>query len=94
MTKDEDWRSLNEESSNLFLAELQRELPSDHELFGESITVLERRFSQDDVLVSVAGREDVAVVHLTWSQKRELAGYPTIHWYPSTDAAHEARSDW
>ncbi|MBK7556317.1 MAG: hypothetical protein IPI55_17475 [Flavobacteriales bacterium] len=70
------------------LAVLQREIPKGHVLAGASLTVIGRRQDCDDVLFALSdGR--VAIVHLTWSGKRER--FPDLprtkifdHWIASS----------
>ncbi len=52
-------------------AELQREIPSTHVLFGIKATAVAHRIDQDDVLFELEGHMPLAVVHLTWSYLRE-----------------------
>jgi hypothetical protein len=55
--------------------ELLKELVPGHELSGQKVEVLAKRVDNDDVLFGLAdGR--VAVVHLTWSGKKEDVPYP------------------
>ncbi|MEX1132441.1 MAG: hypothetical protein WEC15_04380 [Flavobacteriales bacterium] len=81
------------------LAELKRELPDGHVLTGAHLTVIGRRQDCDDVLF---GLEDgrVAIVHLTYSGKRERTpDYPRTRIFASLDRFVEeemkpAHSDW
>lgn len=60
----------NAEEKRSLLAEFQREIPVGHVLSGASLTLIGRRQDCDDVLFALDdGR--VAIVHLTWSGKRE-----------------------
>lgn len=64
-----------------FVAELQREVSSDHPLSGQPVAAVACRYDCDDVLFRFGGSpERFAVVHLTWSGKREA----TRQW-PSTE---------
>jgi hypothetical protein len=81
------------------LAEFQRELPRGHVLTGASLTVIARRQDRDDVLFALSdGR--VAIVHLTYSRKRErLPDYPRTWLYETIDrfveeAMKPAHRDW
>jgi hypothetical protein len=81
------------------LAELQRELPKGHVLTGANLTVFARRQDRDDVLFVLSdGR--VAIVHLTYSRKRErLPDFPRTRLYETLDrfvekAMKPAHRDW
>ncbi len=65
------WHAVqSDDSATRLVAELQRELPIGHVLSGLQLTAIGRRQDCDDVLfASDDGR--VAIVHLTWSGKRE-----------------------
>lgn len=66
--------------------QLRREMAPGHVLESEtSLTTIARRQDNDDALFQLAdGR--VAVVHLTWSQKRERdAAWPLTRIYPSLE---------
>ena len=65
------WHSVDDPAvRHSLLAEFQREIPKGHVLTGASLTVIGRRQDCDDVLFALSdGR--VAIVHLTWSGKRE-----------------------
>ncbi len=72
------WHPVDDaEVQDRLLAEFQRELPVGHVLAGTRPTPIGRRQDCDDVLFALAdGR--VAIVHLTWSGKRELV--PSCPW--------------
>jgi hypothetical protein len=61
-------------------AELQRELPPDHLLFGRAVEAVAYRQDQDDVLFHHQNEADrFTVIHLTWSRKKEIdADHPSI----------------
>lgn len=65
------WHSIDRtEIRESLLKELHRELPSSHALSNEQLIPIGRRQDCDDILVALEdGR--VAIVHLTWSGKRE-----------------------
>jgi hypothetical protein len=71
--------------AEIFAAELRIEVSSRHPLFGFSVRALAWRCDQDDVLFEVVGRaEKLAVVHLTWSQRREAdPRYPSTRLFSS-----------
>ena len=76
----EPWGELPDDGSRL-VAELHRELRTDHILYGVEAKAIAMRCDCDDVLFRIEGRPDqLAVVHLTWSGTVD----PNKGW-PSTD---------
>ena len=61
-------------------AELQRELPPGHLLYGRAVEILAFREDQDDVLCHHLNEPDrFTVIHLTWLRKREInAQHPSV----------------
>src|SRR5688572_1669843 len=61
-------------------AELQRELPPGHLLFGRAVEPVAYRQDQDDVLFRHHDEPDrFTVIHLSWIRKREInAEYPSV----------------
>ena len=61
-------------------AELQRELPPGHLLYGRAVEAVAYRQDQDDVLFRHQDELDrFAIIHLTWIRKREInAGHPSV----------------
>jgi hypothetical protein len=61
-------------------AELQRELPPGHLLFGHAVETFAYRRDQDDVLFRHQDEPDrFTVIHLTWIRKREInAEHPSV----------------
>jgi hypothetical protein len=54
-------------------AELQRELPRGHLLYGRAVETVAYRQDQDDVLFRHQDEPDrFTVIHLTWIRKREI----------------------
>ena len=71
--------------------ELERELPPGHVLGGTSIRAVAARFDRDDVLFALPGGE-YAVVHLTWSRRRESdARWPSTEVFSSIQDWRERR---
>jgi hypothetical protein len=66
----EPWNAIEEQRRQALEQELERELPSDHALAGKSVRAVAVRMDQDDVLFEVLGG-GYAVVHLTWTGRRE-----------------------
>jgi hypothetical protein len=77
----EPWHAIDDATqASAFVAELQREVSSDHPLSGQSVAAVACRSDCDDVLFQFGSSpERFAVVHLTWSGRREA----TPQW-PST----------
>ena len=70
-------------------AELTREVGPAHALFGREAVAVGRRLDQDDVLFWLpAGPAVLAVVHLTWSGRRERSP----HWPATT--FYVSVADW
>src|SRR6266446_991775 len=61
-------------------AELQREIPPGHLLYGRAVEAVAYRQDQDDVLFRHQDESDrFTVVHLTWIRKREInAEHPSV----------------
>ncbi len=55
--------------------ELKLELDQGHPLYGKELTAMAKRQGNDDVLFSY-DKEKLALVHLTWSGKKEQGKYP------------------
>jgi hypothetical protein len=66
------------------VAELQRELSSHHPLYQQAVVVVGRRIDSDDVVFYLPQMASpVAVVHLTWSGRREAGSWPSTRLYAS-----------
>jgi hypothetical protein len=61
-------------------AELQRELPPGHLLYGRQVEVFAYRHGSDDVLFRHRDQpERFTAIHLTWIRKQEInAQHPTV----------------
>jgi hypothetical protein len=65
------WERLKDAGEAL-VAELQKELPAHHVLYGVPVIAVARRIDCDDVLFAADDTsKTLAVVHLTWAGKRE-----------------------
>jgi hypothetical protein len=84
------WVGLEEERAASFEEELRRELAPGHPLYERGCIAIGKREATDDVLFAV-GAEDVAVVHLTWTQKPEPPPWPSTTLYTSLDEFLAAR---
>ena len=56
--------------------ETRKEISFFHPLAGRTLITLARRGDCDDVLFQLDDGPEMAVVHLTWSSRRERSGYP------------------
>ena len=74
------WHCPDDAVASSLHAELQRELPPGHLLFGRAVEPVAYRQDQDDVLFRHKGEPDrFTVVHLTWIRKREIdAQHPSV----------------
>ncbi len=77
------WLDMADEPQRLkegLLSELKREVHRQHPLYGLKGEVMGQRQDNDDLLIELAdGR--VAVVHLTWSGKKEHGLWPSTQIY-------------
>lgn len=74
------WHYPDESAAQGLHAELQRELPPGHLLFGRPVEVIAFRENQDDVLFRHLNEPDrFTIIHLTWIRKRETnAKFPSV----------------
>jgi len=74
------WHYPVENVAHGFHAELQRELPPGHLLYGRAVEVIAYREDRDDVLFRYVDEADrFTVIHLTWIRKREInAQHPSV----------------
>jgi hypothetical protein len=72
MTLPEGWDALTPTSAARLLAELRRELATDHSLATTALDAVARRGDRDDVLFRCTDEPDrYVVVHMTWSGRTE-----------------------
>lgn len=76
----EGWEYPDAEEAAGLYAELQRELPQGHLLYGVEVETFAAAVGNDDTLFRhINGPERFTVVHLTWLGKTEInARHPTI----------------
>ena len=75
------WFPTSETESKALQAELQKELPPGHLLFGKDVEVVAHRDgATDDILVRHVGEPGrYTVIHLTWAGRREVdASHPGV----------------
>jgi hypothetical protein len=74
------WHYPVENVAHGFHAELQRELPPGHLLYGRAVEVIAYREDRDEVLFRHLDEPDkFTVIHLTWLRKREInAQFPSV----------------
>ncbi len=76
--------------SDILVKELEREVSENHVLWNLRSNAIAQRSDNDDVLFDIEGSAAVAVVHLTWSGKKELDGrFPETRIFQSFDAWRE-----
>ena len=88
----EPW-TLIEKFTDELVAELNKELPEKHVLFGKPVKALARRTDCDDVLFEITdGSKQFAVVHLTWSGKQDLhTNFPWTEIFASLEEFNKNR---
>jgi hypothetical protein len=90
----EPWQAVEDGQRAKLEQELARELPAGHVLAGKAVRAVAARTDRDDVLFLVPDG-GCAVVHLTWSGRREASSeWPSTVLYSSLDewrAGTEAR---
>ncbi len=76
----EGWFLSDPEQSALLHAELCRELPPGHLLYGVPVEVVAHRDGTDDILCRhVEDTDRLTVVHLTWLMREEIGpDHPTV----------------
>jgi hypothetical protein len=81
------WQHLAENRAEEVSLELKRELSSAHVLYGIEARAIAGRIDRDDILFELSGFEkQLAVVHLTWSQKSEQdSKYPMTKLFAEWD---------
>jgi len=82
----EPWEEISAHEE-MISAELKKEVRKDDPLFGKEASAIARRKDCDDILFEIEGMpERFAVVHLTWSGKKDLhSGFPETTLYSSLD---------
>jgi hypothetical protein len=76
----EGWYSADPDAAKNLVAELQREMPPGHLLFGHAVEAIAFRQDQDDVLFRhLHDPNRFIIIHLTWSRKREIdSKHPSV----------------
>jgi hypothetical protein len=78
------WRDVSDPvEAGQLTAELQRETPYGHRLYGQRLFALARRDDRDDVLFTFEDGQ-VAEVHLTWSAEAD-PNYPRTNIFDDAD---------
>jgi hypothetical protein len=67
------WTMMYVEYEQEFIDELQREIGSEHSLYRRDVFAIAVRRDPDAVIFQTADGEIYAIVHLTWSGRRETA---------------------
>ena len=76
----EPWEILDDPQSSEFETELQNELSSGHDLYGETVRAIARRVDLDDFLFQTSA--GLSVVHLSFAGK-EKSPFPVTTNYDS-----------
>ncbi len=71
---------MEEKNSQAFIDELELELHDNHVLKNEVVQLIARKTNNDDIILELEDKR-IAVVHLTWTSKKELKGYPKTRIY-------------
>lgn len=78
------WEAI-EDKKNGYASELHKELSPQHKLYKNEVTAIAKRVDCDDVLFKLED-ETFAVVHLTWSGKRDQdSNFPWTVLYTSLE---------
>ncbi len=80
----EGWIQLSGDLATKLEAELRREMPAGHQLYGRAVRAIARRADRDDVLFKATQDKTVFWVHLTWSVERD-AKWPWTRDYKDHD---------
>ena len=75
-----DAKEMEEENSQAFIEELKLELHDNHVLKNEVVQLIARKTSNDDIILELEDKR-IAVVHLTWTSKKEFKDYPKTRVY-------------
>ena len=82
----EPWYAIYKSSADngqALVQEAETEIPHGHALSGKALIAIARRGDRDDVLFQADGGPNVAIVHLTWSGKKERPGRPSTQVFSS-----------
>ena len=81
--------------------QLNKEISTDHILYGKEVKTIARRQDNDDVLFKVTDPDfQYVMVHLTWSSKRHSnSDYPLTRTFKDVDEVYEKlilvdHNDW
>ena len=84
------WEGVSPEDAQGLLRELFLEVSASSPLRVGKPEIIGRRVDSDDILIALDSPENsFAVVHLTWSGKHEVGGFPGIAFYGSLKEALE-----
>lgn len=72
----EPWFAVTAKEKEAFEKEFSKELHGSHFLYEKKLNLIGRREDRDDILFIISGTTKLAVVHLTWSGRRETGGWP------------------
>lgn len=75
-----DVDNMEEESAQAIINELQLELSDHHILSNRSVKLIARNAQNDDIILELED-DNIAIVHLTWTSKKEKEGFPITRIY-------------
>lgn len=71
---------IDEEHMQTLLSELKLELSPNHILYNKNVELIAKKTNNDDIILALESGS-IAVVHLTWSSKQEIDGFPITRVY-------------
>ena len=76
------WDAIEMDEKNIqsLIKEFKLELPENHILYNKSIDLIARKTHNDDIILELEDGK-IAIVHLTWSSKKEKNGFPKTRLY-------------
>ncbi len=73
----EPWYAIENDEKLILVNEYRSEVHENHILYNKNLNLIGRRQDRDDVLFSINGTNNLAIVHLTWSGKIESGSFPS-----------------
>ena len=85
----EPWTIVDSSEKEKLMEEYSKEIHQNHILFDEKLELIGRRQDRDDILFYLLEKEELAIVHLTWSGKRESDNWPSTDFQSVKDFINE-----
>lgn len=86
------WERIEISTAEGLEKELKLEMNNGHLLFGEKVRAIAKRIDCDDVLFELVEQGKFAVVHLTWTMKKEdSAAFPYTEIFENWTDLHQNR---